>query len=143
MYVGECVRARVCWEPINDETLLLKRCFYIQSAYVTGNRQITLTYLPQSYNAVTCSNDHIFVAEEEGVNIHTWTGRHTQRLSRHQLGLQDGTTCIHAVQYISQHQMLQLAVGDRIDRVTSLHAYQVTLYKIALLQLCLWIHTER
>ena len=94
-----------------------------------GKHHVELTYDPMHFNAIACSNDHIFVAEATpggGIHVHTWSGRHTQWLSHSQLGLRDDDW-IWAIKYVFADRSLQLAVGDYdLETVHSLHAYRVS-----------------
>ena len=98
-----------------------------------GKHHVELTYDPIHFNAVTCSECHIFVADSApggGVHIHTWSGQHTQSLSHGQLGLQDydwiwAINCYETD--LDNDDILQLAVGDySSETVHSLHACKVS-----------------
>ena len=104
--------------------------------FVTGTKgifevkhHVELTYPPTHFNAVTCSNGHIFVTDSApggGVHIHSWNGQHTQSVSRGQLGLQDHDW-IWAINHTPYDRILQLAVGDyNSETVHSLQAYIVS-----------------
>ena len=101
---------------------------YTICIHVAGRHHIHLIYHPYFYNGVTCSSEHIFVADNgHSVNIHTWSGQHTQRITYQQLGLQEGEVLVPALQYNSKDHTMHLAVGDVQDRdVQSLHVYKVS-----------------
>ena len=110
-----------------------------------GKHHVELTYDPMHFNAVACSESHIFVADSApggGVHIHSWRGQHTQSLSHGQLGLQD-YDWIWAINCFSYDVVdddddddddyyyytcvLQLAVGDYgSEAVHSLHACEAS-----------------
>ena len=59
---------------------------------VPGDRYVDLPYDPLWSKAVTCSSDHIYIAEHSPagcIHIYTWAGLHVQSISKRQLGLQD------------------------------------------------------
>ena len=97
-----------------------------------GKHHVELTYDPMHFNAVACSESHIFVADSApggGVHIHSWRGQHTQSLSHGQLGLQDydWIWAINCFDRYNNDDILQLAVGDyNSETVHSLHAYRVS-----------------
>ena len=95
-----------------------------------GKHHAELIYDPIHFNAMACTEDHIFVADSApggGVHIHTWNGQHTQSLSHEQLGIQQ-EDCIFAIHYSAPYgnPTLQLAVGDYGSQtVHSLHGCTV------------------
>ena len=101
-----------------------------------GKHHIELAYDPIHFNAVACNYHYVFVADSApggGVQVHTWSGQHTHRLSSAQLGLRD-PDWIWAINWSypdmfsgEQRDTLQLAVGDYCsETVYSLHAYEVS-----------------
>ena len=93
---------------------------------------VELTYDPIHFNAVACSDSHIFVADSApggGVHIHSWRGQHTQSLSHGQLGLQD-YDWIWAINHTHfSDDILQLAVRDySSEKLHSLHACKVSAF---------------
>ena len=101
-----------------------------------GLHHVELMYDPIHFNAVTCNQDYIFMADSApggGVHINTWSGQHTQSLSHAQLRLQDhdwiwATHC--------DSKILQLAIGDYGSKtVHSLPIYEV-IFKHR------WLHTR-
>ena len=95
-----------------------------------GKHHVELTYDPIHFNAITCSESRIFVADSApggGVHIHTWRGQQTQSLSHGQLGLHD-YDFIWAMNYTNSFgDKLQLAIGDyNSETVHTLHAYNVS-----------------
>ena len=88
-----------------------------------SEHHIKLIYMTGTQNAVTCSNDHIFVAAyPPSVHIYTWNGHHTQHLTRQQLGLPEYDR-IEAIKYSSANRTLHLAVGET---VLSIYTYKVS-----------------